>query len=685
MLMGKMCVLKTVLCLMLLAADYGCTNISEEGVLHRTRRQHRKVGRTHRDVNDGLLHFEPTPYNKNFELHSSGKIHCKVAGGKNPTVNWFLNTEDPLPEGVTSANGTLLLAEASREQAGQYTCLATEDGKSINVTIHVGVVVAPRVLEPQAGLEVHVTRGDDVWLDCRAAGDPEPMTHWDRNRTMLTADLNGVENEDSMDSESVRIVLMRNGTLVLRNVSDADSNRYACTAGSSAGLARNELTLIVHPEGVLTPPSSGVAGKAVVISISVALAYMLLVLALMLYCRRRRERQARNRGEKIELEAAEGREKLVEDAEDDKSKRNGVMQNGRLLAQDSGADNSEMSAASRASKRSGHFDHLSVPRTLITDTITLGRGEFGDVLLGKIDLFQVKRLRSKETLNDAAPKIRPVLIKALSTKDENQLAEFRRIVEMFSRIRSERVCRLVGLCNDAEPHYLLIEHTDWGDLKQFLASTRTASEREEYMKRIGPLAATTVDSTRGSSPALTLLHQAVLVMQLAQAGAALAQLRLTHRDIAARNCVITSKLQLKLSCAALSRGPYAQEYYKLHDQVIPLRWLPLEAALESDYSTKSDVYMFAAAVWEIFTKAELPFAKLNDNSVMDRMKSGTLEWIIPNYVPEKIVTLLNKCWSMSPTDRPLFDSIVEDMKVIHQEISEAVISKSQENIPNIVV
>lgn len=40
-------------------------------------------------------------------------------------------------------------------------------------------------------------------------------------------------------------------------------------------------------------------------------------------------------GEKMELEMTEGREKLVEDGEEDKTKANGAaLQNGRLLAHD---------------------------------------------------------------------------------------------------------------------------------------------------------------------------------------------------------------------------------------------------------------------------------------------------------------------------------------------------------------
>lgn len=56
----------------------------------------------------------------------------------------------------------------------------------------------------------------------------------------------------------------------------------------------------------------------------------------------------------------------------------------------------------------------------------------------------------------------PVLVKALSqTKDENYMKEFKREVDMFSSALHDNVTKLYGLCTESEPHYLILEYTDW--------------------------------------------------------------------------------------------------------------------------------------------------------------------------------------------------------------------------------
>ena len=44
--------------------------------------------------------------NKNFELGSTGKIHCKASGSK--SIFWKNNQDEELPNNVVDVNGTLI-------------------------------------------------------------------------------------------------------------------------------------------------------------------------------------------------------------------------------------------------------------------------------------------------------------------------------------------------------------------------------------------------------------------------------------------------------------------------------------------------------------------------------------------------------------------------------------------------
>lgn len=53
-----------------------------------------------------------------------------------------------------------------------------------------------------------------------------------------------------------------------------------------------------------------------------------------------------------------------------------------------------------------------------------------------------------------------VLVKSLQSRDELSQAEFRRQVDMFSKLNHTNVVRLLGLCKDTEPHYMVLEYID---------------------------------------------------------------------------------------------------------------------------------------------------------------------------------------------------------------------------------
>lgn len=85
-----------------------------------------------------------------------------------------------------------------------------------------------------------------------------------------------------------------------------------------------------------------------------------------------------------------------------------------------------------------------------------GNGEFGEVYLA-----QAKNVPGTKEGSDTV-----VMVKALQqTRDETSLQEFKRQLDMFSRLDHTHITRLIGLCNDVEPHYMVLQYTDWVSAK----------------------------------------------------------------------------------------------------------------------------------------------------------------------------------------------------------------------------
>lgn len=80
--------------------------------------------------------------------------------------------------------------------------------------------------------------------------------------------------------------------------------------------------------------------------------------------------------------------------------------------------------------------------------VPAGKSEFGEVFLAKAQGLEEG---VAETL---------VLVKSLQSRDEQQQLDFRRELEMFGKLSHPNVVRLLGLCREAEPHYMVLEYVD---------------------------------------------------------------------------------------------------------------------------------------------------------------------------------------------------------------------------------
>lgn len=85
-------------------------------------------------------------------------------------------------------------------------------------------------------------------------------------------------------------------------------------------------------------------------------------------------------------------------------------------------------------------------------------------MLGKISKSQIPSQDKRQSTTNSITEDKDVLvlIKVFShTKDENCLTDFKKEIDMFTKLSQENVIHMIGLCRDSEPHFMLLEYTDW--------------------------------------------------------------------------------------------------------------------------------------------------------------------------------------------------------------------------------
>jgi len=166
-----------------------------------------------------------------------------------------------------------------------------------------------------------------------------------------------------------------------------------------------------------------------------------------------------------------------------------------------------------------------------------------------------------------------------------------------------------------------------------------------------------------------------VAVQVAAALDYLASVGLVHRDVAARNVVISTRKHhtadafpsTKLSDFSLSGYPYADDYFRLSDgagAALPVRWLAPEALFSGRYSEASDAWSYGVLLWEMYCGQALtrPFEQYSDEQLVHAMagrtgRRPTLPCI--RACPPSTYSLMSECWKDLPVRRPRFSTILD--------------------------
>jgi proto-oncogene tyrosine-protein kinase ROS len=74
----------------------------------------------------------------------------------------------------------------------------------------------------------------------------------------------------------------------------------------------------------------------------------------------------------------------------------------------------------------------------------------------------------------------------------------------------------------------------------------------------------------------------------------------------------------------LAKDMYSKDYYRpfCDQKPMPIRWMSPESIFEGLYTTKSDVWSFGVLIWEVITLGYQPYLGMENNQVMEYIKSG---------------------------------------------------------------
>eukprot|EP00116_Pleurobrachia_bachei_P006778 sb/3467040/ len=250
----------------------------------------------------------------------------------------------------------------------------------------------------------------------------------------------------------------------------------------------------------------------------------------------------------------------------------------------------------------------------------LGKGNFGDVyqalLLTNGKEVAVKTCRDPESFRD----------------------KFLEEADILKKFHHPNVVKLLGLCCDELPYYIVMEYMNNGSLLSVLQE----------------------------GPPLTIKQMVHYCEQAAAGMMYLHAQNYIHRDLAARNCLVRNQTILKISDFGMTRYQEKNSIYISKMKQIPIRWTAPECLTFRTYTFKSDIWSYGVLMWEIFNKGEYPYQHMSHADVKDQIDAG---YRLPKTrdTPPNIYQIMFGCWSYEPRSRPSFEEVHQQVKSIYIE------------------
>jgi hypothetical protein len=140
------------------------------------------------------------------------------------------------------------------------------------------------------------------------------------------------------------------------------------------------------------------------------------------------------------------------------------------------------------------------------------------------------------------------------------------------------------------------------------------------------------------------------------------RLGLIHRDIAARNVLLTKHNVAKVADFGMARLLDDKVYeQQTANAVGPLKWMAPEQMEDRAYSRASDVFAFGVLLFEIFAR-EAPWTGVANLVAAKKVMDGERMDVSSRKILPAMAALMIECWAAKPSNRPSMDEVQRTLK-----------------------
>uniref|UniRef100_A0ABM5ENZ2 Tyrosine-protein kinase n=1 Tax=Pogona vitticeps TaxID=103695 RepID=A0ABM5ENZ2_9SAUR len=274
----------------------------------------------------------------------------------------------------------------------------------------------------------------------------------------------------------------------------------------------------------------------------------------------------------------------------------------------------------------------------------LGKGNFGSVELCRYD-----------PLGDGTGDL--VAVKRLQQSSAEQREAFQKEIAILRSLHHNFIVAYRGVCYSRGRNCLclVMEYLPHGCLRGYLQKSHARLDHRKLL---------------------------LYAWQVCQGMDYLGSRRYIHRDLAARNVLVESEYRVKIGDFGLAKIlPQGKDYYVVREPgQSPIFWYAPESLANSVFSQESDVWSFGVVLYELFTygsKTWSPseeFLRMMGHEKPPSMASLLLELLkqnrrlpTPPGCPIEVFTLMESCWSFTPSQRPQFCKLASQIEALRKK------------------